>query len=159
MANFQLCGISFYYSLKKKKSLSIRSIPSLKKDKSYEELIFYFVCVQVFVHTCRLPGVKVRRHHSGVSSSSRLSRQCPACCVCCVYVLRLAGTSALDLFSCVHLISHHGNAGIAEAWHHIQLFMWDPGNKIQLLGWLGTQLAAEPCPGYVKYSYADFVLT
>lgn len=48
MANFQLCCTSSYYSLKKK-SLSIRRILSPQKDKRYEELIFYFVRVHVFI--------------------------------------------------------------------------------------------------------------
>ena len=119
----------------------------------------FCVCTHGFVHTCRLPGVKVRRHHLGVSSSSRLARQCPACCFCCVYVLRLAGTSALDLFSCVHLVSHHGNAGIAEAWHHIQLFMWVPGNPVVGMAWhtIGCWAVSWPHKVFIRWLCSNLI--
>lgn len=49
---------------------------------------YSILCVCTCVHTCRLPRVKVRRQHSGVRSSPRLARQCPACSFCCAYVLQ-----------------------------------------------------------------------
>lgn len=80
MANFQLCGVSFYYSLKKSPCQLEEYHPS-KKTRAMKNL-YSILCVCTCVHTCRLPCVKVRRHHSGVSSSSHLARQCPACCFC-----------------------------------------------------------------------------
>lgn len=125
---------------------------------------YSILCVCTCVHTCRLPRVEVRRQHSGVRSSSCLARQCPACCFCCACVLQASWTSSgpgplwtSSPVSTSYLVMRM--LGWQKHDTNIQLFMWVPGNKIQFLGWLGIQLAAEPCSGHIKYSYADFVLT
>lgn len=98
-------------------------------------------------HTSRLTHVAVRRQLSGVSP---FLPPCEGSVLLAVFAVLIYSTRPgpwpLGLFFYVYLASHHGNAGISEARHPIQLFMCVPGISIQLWEFQQqTLLPAESC--------------